>query len=242
MKRQDIIISEFIVYLTKTRSIPFQIICWPDKLNRSSKDIDAIAEGDDIRIAIEHTTIDTVNKQREDSDRFMKVFKEIETHLFTKVADKIRLTVDFYVVQNKINWQKLQQTLKDWLEKNIPTLPFGSAYHNIPNIPFKVHINKQASINPSFRIGRFPPENKTLPKRIASSISRKMEKLAPYKKKGYKTFLLIENNDIALMSLALLKSSVKIVMKKKLVKELDEIWYADTSIPNDLEFQVVWAK
>lgn len=243
-KGQKRVISEFVAYLAEVKGISLQITKWPDEENRSTKDIDAIAKGDGTRVAIEHTTIDTVPQQREDSARFMEVFGELGTQLHNSVKDRIRLTVDFCAVPNKTNWSKLRQTLKDWLEKTIPNLPYGSNYYEIPGLPFKIHINKQISEKPSFRVGRFDPEDKTLPQRINDAINRKTQKLGPYKKQGYKTLLLIGNDDIALMSLELIVSSIKTIMegKSEIALEADEIWYADTSIPDDLEFWLIWSK
>jgi len=241
MKAHDLVIQEFVARLAKVKGASLQIICWPDKVNRSKPDIDAIAEGNGYRIAIEHTTIDAVLRQREDSARLKKVFGELRAQLNTTVADRIRLTVDFYSVPNKTSWQKLQQTLKKWLQEKIPILPYGAAYHDIPGIPFRVHINKRASKKPNFQVGRFIPLDKSLIDRMAALIAEKSQKLVPYKKDGFKTILLIENEDIALMRVELMDSSVKAAMKKLQIT-LDEIWYADTSIPNNLEFWAVWSK
>lgn len=248
-KEQDKVIREFVIHLSKTKGIQLVITCWPDKVNRLKEDIDAIAEGSGIQIAIEHTSINTVPKQREDSARFMKVLGGLGAELCIKVTDRIRVTVDFYSVPNKISWSKLRQTLKDWLEKKIPALPNGSDYYDIPGLPFKAHINKQASEKPSFRVARFDPKDETLSERIADSIMRKTQKLVPYKEQGFKTILLIENDDIGLMNPELMISSVKTAMQGNLQLEgikiediVDEIWYSDTSIPDDLEFWPVWPK
>lgn len=244
---QQRVISEFVSYFAEAKGIPLKITKWPDEENRSTKDIDAVAEGNSTRIAIEHTTIDTVPQQREDSARFKEVFGGLEAQFLSKVTDRVKVTVSFYVIQDKVSWQMLRHTLKEWIEENISTLPCGSAYYDIPGLPFKVHINKQASEKPSLRIGRFDPKDKTLPKRIADSITRKTQKLILYKERGYETFILIESDDIALMNTELMVSSVKTAIEgikegMKIEEIIDEIWYADTSIPNDLEFLLIWSK
>jgi hypothetical protein len=242
---QNKLINKFVEHLTEINGVFFTITKRPDEENSTTKDIDAIAECNGIRIAIEHTSIDTVPKQREDSVRFLKVFSIIEDQLRGTVTDRICIAVPFYAIPNKVSWSKLQKTLKDWLEKTILNIPYGSDEYDILGLPFKIRINKHASEKPSFRIVRDTPNDSTLSERVGNSINRKLQKLVPYKKQEYKTCLLIENDDIALMSLDLMVSSIKVIIDREigLISEVvDEIWYADTSIPNDVEFFLIWSK
>lgn len=241
---QDTVIQKFVTHLSKIRHTAFTVIAWPDKVKGSSREIDAIAKGKDTRIAIEHTTIDTILHQRKDSIRFMKVFGETERELNGKLPDRVRLTVPFYAIPTGVHWSVLKQTLKNWLLEKIPTLPYGHAYqeYDVLGLPFKINIQKKPSKKPSFRVARFPPKDINLSERLGDAINKKVKKLISYKDKGYQTILLIENSDIALMNLGLMEESVNAVFIKNLPSGLDEIWYADTSVSDEFRFYLVWPK
>ena len=236
------VIQKFVTHLSKVKQVSLRITTWPDKVNRSKRDIDALVEGGSVRIAIEHTTIDTVPDQRRDSARFMKVFGKIDTELSGEFDARIRLTVPFGAIPTGFDRSTLRRTLTQWLRKTIPSLPNGFGCHEVPGLPFKIHINKRSSERPSLRVGRFDPEDKTLPQRLHAAINNKVGKLAPYKKSGFETILLIESDDIALMNLTLMQKSVKTALGDCQPIGLDEIWYADTAIPQDLDFWKILSK
>ena len=65
--------------------------------------------------------------------------------------------------------------------------------------------------------------------------------LAPFKASGSTTVLLAESDDIALMSQFALVAAIRTAFGGALPTGVDEIWYADTAIPNDLEFHELTA-
>lgn len=50
------------------------------------------------------------------------------------------------------------------------------------------------------------------------------------------TILLIENNDIALMNEGIMLDSIQTAYPNGLPQGVKKIWYADTSMPKDIEF------
>ncbi|MCK4826024.1 hypothetical protein KA005_60310, partial [bacterium] len=83
---------------------------------------------------------------------------------------------------------------------------------------------------------RFEPKDDTLPARIRKQFDRKAKKLAKYHSPDKTTVLLIENDDIALMNEGRMLDSIQTAYPSGLPNDVDKIWYADTSIPNDIEF------
>ena len=67
-------------------------------------------------------------------------------------------------------------------------------------------------------------------------LSRKASKLKPYKAEGFRTILLLESDDIALMDESIMLDGIRRAFSQKLPDGVDEIWYADTSIPEDIQF------
>ena len=91
---QNQVINCFAEFLSRKKDVLLRVTFYPDKINRSSKEIDAIIQGGEFKIALEHTSIDTIPKQREDSDRFTKIFREIENNLKNKFDSDIELSID----------------------------------------------------------------------------------------------------------------------------------------------------
>jgi hypothetical protein len=79
-------------------------------------------------------------------------------------------------------------------------------------------------------------EDETIPDRIREQFDRKANKLLQYHVPGRITVLLIENDDIALMNEGRLLEAIQKAYPNGLPKEVDQIWYANTSIPNKIEF------
>lgn len=239
-EHQDVVIKAFVKHLVNKKGVPLSIVAWPDEVNGSIKEIDAIARGNGFKIAIEHTSIDTFQYQRRDDARFTKVFGKIKSQLIGKFSDRVRLTVPFYAIPTGTNWSDFTDSIKKWILENVPALPYGCGKYNVPKIPFEIQIEKRRSSKPAFLVVRFAPEDNTLVDRLYETINENSQKLVTYKKRDYQTILLIENSDISSMNLGLMEKSVKEALIENLPKGLDEIWYANTEILADLEFYLIW--
>ena len=80
------------------------------------------------------------------------------------------------------------------------------------------------------------PENSDFPKRLRVHLNRKAKKLIPYRENGFKTVLLVESDDIALMDGSIMLDGIREAFSQKLPDGVDQIWYADTSIPEEILF------
>jgi hypothetical protein len=83
---------------------------------------------------------------------------------------------------------------------------------------------------------RIAPDDATLATRLAAQMKRKAKKLEPYRSDGKITVLLLDSGDIALMNEEKLKDAVVATFPQGLPDGVDELWYADTSVPAVLEF------
>ena len=204
------------------------ISCYPDKVNRSSTDIDAIAG----RFAIEHTSIDTIRNQRLNNDWFGQVIGGLEQDFRGQFPFKLSITIPYDAITKGQDWTAIRTALKSWIRGKSPHLGYGKHnLHNIPGIPFQLDVDKQRSQNPSLVFLRPKPQDDTLSCRIKKLFDRKAKKLKKYKDLGKTTVLLIESNDIALMGIQGWKilNAIREAYPLGLPIGIDEIWYVDTA-------------
>jgi hypothetical protein len=227
------VINAFVGYLQLHGHPGLRVDRWPDKANRDSSDIDAIA-GD---FAIEHTSIDTLPNQRRNSDWFIQVVGGIDKELRGKLPCRLRITLDYAAVTKGQNWPSVREALKAWIISGAVRLADGRhVVDNIPGIPFRLHMTKAINRSPGVFFGRFDPGDSSLADRIREQINRKATKLAKYHGATRVTVLLIENDDIALMNETILLDAMRQAFSDGPPSGIDEIWYADTSIPSEIEF------
>ena len=105
----------------------------------------------------------------------------------------------------------------------------------IPSIPFRLYVKKARDRPPGVFFSRFEPNDDTLPARIHGLFERKAKKLCKYHSEEQTTMLLVESEDIALMNEIKLLDAIRKAYPKNPPAGVDQIWYADTTIPSKLE-------
>jgi hypothetical protein len=207
----------------------------PDKKNRNSRDIDAIAGP----FAIEHTSIDALPEQRRDADWFMKAVGGIEKELPKKVSFRLRITIEYTAVKKGQDWDAIRKGLMNWIRNHSPHLTDGRHVLNgVPGVPFKFYVTKVSDRPPGIFFYRTMPPDETLSTRVKMKCDEKAEKLLKYKPHKT-TVLLIESDDIALMNEMTIRDAIQKAYPKGPPPGVDHIWYADTSIPDEIEFNRV---
>jgi hypothetical protein len=225
------VINAFVDFIKETRYPGLQVNARPDQGNRSSSDIDAIA-GD---LAIEHTSIDTLPNQRQHSDWFMKAAGGLDQELSVKPPFRLRITLEYYAVKKGQKWTAIRSTLKHWIASEAHHLKDGShVLHDIPGIPFRLYVTKTTDRRPRVIFARIASNDTTLPIRIREQFIRKAEKLGKYG--NMKKILLVESDDSALMNEVELLNALRQAFPNGLPLGIDQVWYADTSVPTDIEF------
>lgn len=234
----DVTIVGFFVNHLKMNGHPnLKINRIPDKEKAEGdkkEDIDAIAG----RFAIEHTSFDTVRNQRRDSARFLKVVGDLEAEISPQLNYRIRILLPYEGIRRGQKWSLIRESLKNWIMNFSSKLPDGRHFiDNVPGIPFQFHVNKASDRRPGLIFIRFEPENNDFSNRLRDHLNRKARKLMPYKAKKFKTVLLLESDDIALMDESIMLERIRMAFSQKLPDGVDQIWYADTSIPEKILFQ-----
>ena len=235
---EDKVIEAFVMYLAGKLYPGLQVIEWPDKNNTRTPDIDAIAETAGKRIAIEHTSADSLPNQRLHNDRFMEAIGHLEVELKGQLNCRLRVTIPFGSVPTGISWDGVRDRLRSWILHDVPQLPYNDIVHNIriEGVPFPLTVQKSNSATHGLFLARSVTEDRDFPQRLQSQIDRKALKLAQYRDSCDMLILLIENDDIANMNRGIMIKAVEAAYCQYLPSGLDRIWYADSSIPESTQF------
>jgi hypothetical protein len=236
------LIEHFVEYLRSTRDGSLSVVAYPDTTERVKRDIDALAEGSCAKLAIEHTSLDTMPDQRRDNAHFLEITDGLRDAL-CEVCNDIHISVllPSYAVPPGVNHDRrkaMKSELRNWLVDNVPLLPHNHGWHDVPGLPFRVFISKMPSERTWVGIARFDvdDEARKLTGRAVALIRDKAGKLKQYADDGYTTVLLIENADIALMNPGIMCCTVHDALQSDRTIDIDEIWFADTSIPDAIEY------
>lgn len=228
------IVDALIAHLRDHGDPALQLDRRPDDENRDSSDIDAIAGA----FAIEHTSIDTLPNQRRDSDWFMRATGGLDQELPSKPPFRLKIILEYDAVSRGQNWAAIRQALKEWIINEAPHLADGRHILDTnPGVPFRLHVTKANDRRPGVFFGRWEPDDNTLPDRIREQFDRKARKLAKYHGPGTTTVLLVENDDLALMNEGKMLEAIRQAYSNGPPPGVDQIWYADTSIPSEIEFR-----
>ena len=236
MNRGQAVILDFINQLNKFRNNNFKIVSWPDEVNRTTKDIDALVEDKQQKIAIEHTSIDILPNQREDDSIYFQVVKGLTDELSKLLKFRITIIIQSYSIKKGQSYRLLRDQFKEWLIFNVPKLPYGNHKILDTELPFVFEVKKEKLGKNKIAIGRDVPFDDTFLNRLTLILNEKYKKIKKYEEYGYRTFILVENSDIQLMSSFKIFDAIHDNNSTFEKKSVDEIWFADTSIENNFEY------
>lgn len=223
------LINAFVVFMQKVYQTDLRVDRWPDKENDG--DIDAIAGN----FALEHTSIDTLPNQRRDSDWFMKAVGNLRQDISFNLPFRLRIILEYDAVKKGQNWAEIRDAIKNWATNEAVHLKDGRhVLSAVPGVPFRLLVTKASDRPSALIIGRLAPDDDTLPDRIREQLTRKVTKLAKYP--GMTKILLVESEDGFLMNQADMLTAICKAFPDGLPVEVDQLWYADTSIHDSIEF------
>ena len=232
------VINAFASHLGDLKGYPnLRVDRWPDKENRTEPEIDAIAG----IFAIEHTIIDTVANQRQLDDWYLQVVCGLDQVIRSCVDCGFTITLKFCAIGKGMDWNCIREDLRKWIMSHASVLNQGNHEIALPTsspieYPIVMHVWKEPT--PSiFGFARFEPEDDTLPARTKKLVDRKAMKLRKYQRPSCTTIMLLENDDIALMNEAKMLVALREAYPDQLPQGVDEIWFADTSVPDKSQFR-----
>ena len=236
MSEQEVIVA-YVSYLgTLLGHSNLSVDRWPDKENRTDPEIDAIAG----KLAIEHTSIDSVANQRQLNDWYLQVTEGLDQIIKGHVDCGLTITLEFFAIGKGMDWSGIRNDIQDWIVNYAPTLANGN--HEIIlststpiEFPIVMHVWKgPAPLIVGF--ARFEPQDDTLSSRIRNLLDRKANKLKKYQGRSFTTMILVENDDIALMNEAKMLAALREAYPDRLPQGVNGIWFADTAISDRPQF------
>lgn len=164
------LVNKFVTYLQKHDYPNLKVDYYPDEINRSTPDIDAIAGP----LAIEHTSIDTIPNQRLNSDRLMKFIGNLEKEL-DFLPFYLGITFEYNAITTGQDWEMIRSLLKNWILEVASRLTVVRPYtsYKVPDIPFAIYVTKETGSRGGVRFSRFPPDDDTLFIRIRDLFDKK---------------------------------------------------------------------
>jgi hypothetical protein len=224
------VVDAFVAHRAATDHRGISVDSRPDESERNESAIDAVAGP----LAIEHTSIDTIDGQRRDSARLMDIVSELESELGPTMGFRLSVVFPYDGIRTGQDWGAMKRSLKDWLLGEAPSPVDGWSPVNVLGLPFAVDVEKAgpgSGRQPGLFFARSVPPESDLIARLRRLIERKAAKLRSHRAFGKTTVLVVESDDIALMNRSKLLNAVSDGFPEGLPEAIDELWYADTSVP-----------
>lgn len=230
-EREERGVEQLCKVLARIEQHQVKAVEWPDR-NGEQGGCDAIIERGGVHHAVEHTTVDSFDHQREDSDRFTKVVVPLENALATEFDSWfITISVPTGTIPTGVDWNALRDNLIKHCRSAINQM-HKDEYREFTfeGIPFPVHINKQGGEwGGGVFVSHHAPSNvaEQLKADMARAIRDKREKLGRYKAKGVPTILLIDSDDIALVNDHTLATSFASAAANESTESIDEVFLVE---------------
>jgi len=232
------LIRQFVKHYNHFPTHRLVITRWPDdqptQEEKTDKKCDMIAEQGDLKVAIEHKTIDSLVDQRLDSDKFMRVVGHLEQELKGRFTYRLELSMAVGSVPTGMDWSAIKGNIGKWLLESAPSLPCRLQDHTIAGVPFTVSISKEESDQPGLFVSRVAPAPEDREEQMVEVMKKTIEKaddqLDSYHSARNHTILLLESDDIALANIPAIRLATSKALDAGVPSDnIDEFWLADTS-------------
>lgn len=234
MSREDKTIEQFCTRLAAIEGRQIHIIARPDRDNPGQGGCDAILDRGGQIFALEHTTIDCIVGQREDSARFRQVVVPLEEAIRSAYPDSwIKICVPSHAVPTGTDWGEMRDALLRGCVRAIGDMPFGESRREFrfEGVPFRVWITKRRSPrDPGCYVMRTAPGNLEthMVENMTSVIREKGKQLASYRLDGLATILLLDSDEFALTDRDALAQAFRAAAERETPEEFDEVFMAQT--------------
>ncbi|MDO9584409.1 MAG: hypothetical protein Q7J24_15060 [Desulfomicrobium sp.] len=225
MKKDEVVIRKFLCYLRSINVIDNCEPRFPDKKNRTTKDIDCTCAN----IAIEHTSIDILKDRRKNSAYVKKFLNHLEKKLLCLELNNLTITIQDNLITKNHDWEDIAKILVAGILINIETI----RTKKIQKINYKSYIYyaKQNTANKNIlkiSSSKYDYNN------ISDQLFDKCLKLNKYANKN--KILLIENYDDSLQQLEVIEDMLFRSLDKSANCLPDQLWLADSCDLDSTEF------
>jgi hypothetical protein len=223
---EDNIIKALIEIILRREGVRFKIESEPEKINRKTKDIEAILVSNNRRIAVEHTRIESFKNQISNVHRLIPARTRIENELRGRVPDD-----RYFVLTLPVEYLNLG-------EKRTAKLTLPDADQNVC-LECRWSSNK---LNGTVITSLFAPKslNQKRSERYEKIFSDKLPKLHLYEERKCETVLALEDIDMALSNLNVAEDLLhQISYHHKNVIPMSIYYFATTNKNNIYEAYVI---
>lgn len=229
---QDEVIGHLLETYNAAVGSHYQVTSRPDVDNRDSADIDAIANSPGFeQLAIEHTRIQSLENQNRDSAWFMRGLGDLGRELDGAFPFRLDLVLPYRNVEPGQDWPAIKASVKTWLLANAQNLSYGRTTHEAEGVPFQIITGKHASDRHRVFLMRHEPDGNIddlVLIEMQRSLDHKYGKLGEYRARGDTAVLVLESEDIALVSEASLYKAFLQATQVRPRPNLDQVWIAST--------------
>ncbi len=207
--REDRAIEAWCIVVGRIEHTAVDIVEHPDRERAGRGGCDAIVDRGGVRQAVEHTTLDSYQRRREDDDRFRRVVLPVAAVIEQTFPDSwVEMEVPVHAIPAGENWANLRDRLSASCVEAITGMQIAE-YHDLtrtrfdwPDIPFPVWISRQpvAGNSPKCIVFRQVPADLHDQRAadIARALAEKAAQLRPYHDAGTHTVLLLDVDDVSL--------------------------------------------
>jgi hypothetical protein len=168
----------------------------------------------------------------------MKAVGGLERELSNSLPYRLSIRLQYQAVRKGQNWSAISSALRNWIITGASLLEDRDhVLDRIPGVPFLLYVEKDSSRRPGVIFARSDPGDHTLSDRIREQLLGKANKLLKYQMTGKTMLLLVESEDIALMNELKMLAAIWKAFSGGLPPGVDQVWYADTSIPREICFK-----
>lgn len=230
-------IDEFLRVYNQATSSSYTITRCPDKVNRATRDIDALAEAEGREsLAIEHTLVETVDSQKRDDAQYTEAFLELSNELASVMPQGMRVVLPHGVLRLGEDWGAIRRALGTWLRNHTDPFPVGCSEHNVPGVPLPVDVwRPRVTAGVPFGIFRMATDSGEVGAMTVSCVSRSLrdkdEQLRPYFESGAVTILVLESQDWILTSEVALHDAFLDARRAVPAPHVRQVWLARFATP-----------
>lgn len=210
---------------------------------RDAEWIDGVVPGNGLPEAraapflIEHFTIDSTPDQRKLGAQFAKLVGGLEQE-FQDLPFALIIAMPEDVAQKGSDWTAQRLALSTWIRDLAPSLADGH-HVDVRVAGFDIDLNvwkNRGRLKPGLMFKRWTADGERgLVDRLLRAVPRKAEKLASHKEEGERSLLLLESNDIALMSAHEFLKAFRSAFPGG-VSGVDDVWFCHTLTDRQADF------
>lgn len=212
------VVDSIIAIIKYRQNQECHIVSEPDKVNRSTRDVECILMSGDICLAIEHTRCESFIDQTSMEMEMKSIRGEIEHELCGKLPEDklftLLLPIDLTRRLNRKKQKVVIAEVKEWIIKETPTMTCKETKikkFEDDNLIFKIFsqkstLNMNGKLHTNLCVKELSEDDRK--KRIKKIFDDKLPKLYKYKDNQFTTILAIEDIDIFLSNLQFCENAI----------------------------------